>query len=62
MKYSTTGYEAINCDSLEEFLERFEIFLKKIRPHRGRNASKNKEKNLVDLERAKTNYKINSKD
>ncbi len=56
--YSVTGFEAINCDSLEEFLERLEIFLKKIRPHRGRNASRNKEKNLADLERAKANYKI----
>jgi hypothetical protein len=57
-KYSVTGFEAINCDSLEEFLERFEIFLKKIRPHRGRNASKNKEKNLADLESARKSYKI----
>jgi hypothetical protein len=57
--YSITGYEAINCDSLEEFLERFETFLKKIRPHRGRNASRNKEKNLADLEAAKANYRIN---
>jgi hypothetical protein len=62
MKYSTTGYEAINCDSLEEFLERYKIFLFKIRPNRGREAKENSVKNLIALEKAKANYKINSKD
>jgi hypothetical protein len=54
--YSVTGYEAIDCDSLEEFLERFKIFLNSIRPTKGRKAKENSVKNLAAIEAAKINY------
>jgi hypothetical protein len=54
--YSVAGYEAINCDSLEEFLKRFKIFLDHIRPTKGRKAKENLAKNLADIEAAKINY------
>jgi hypothetical protein len=57
--YSVTGYEALSCASEEEFLRRFEAFLNKIRPNKGRKAKENSAKNLADLEAAKKNYKVN---
>ena len=56
--YSVRGFEAINCDSLEEFLKRFKIFLNSIRPSKGRKAKENSAKNLADIEAAKINYRV----
>lgn len=57
--YTHAAYECLNCDNEKDFLRRYQNFLKKIYPNKGRNALKNREKIVKILADAKINYKVN---